>query len=361
MENSKYKILIVDDVEDNLRLVSSVLKQQNYQVGTAKDGLTALRLVNEEIYDLILLDVMMPIMGGFETCRYLKVAPETASIPVIFCTASYDKGSLLKAYQVGGVDYIKKPFLKEELLVRVHIHLKLKDYEKNLENKVLEKTKEISDTQIKLMYTLGAIAEGHSKETQLHVERVSKFTYLLSKLYGMKEEEAVMLKNASALHDIGKLGITDSILHKNGKLTNSEFKEIKKHAELGREMLGHSQLPLLRSATIVAGEHHGKWDGSGYPNRLKGNEIHIYGRIVALADVFDALSFKRAYKDGWTQSEVLEFIKDMRGKHFDPQLVDLFFDNIDDFLKIYNQQLEKQKKVIKTKMNRMSEWLFQEL
>jgi len=361
MENSKFKILVVDDVEENLKLVSMVLEKDGYKVATAKDGLSALKLAHEYKYDLILLDIMMPVMGGFETCRHLKVMPETASIPVIFFTANNDKESLRKAYSAGGIDYIKKPFFKEELLARVNTHIKLRDYEKNLENKVIEKTKEISDTQIKLMYTLGGIAEGHSKETQLHVKRVTEFTYLLAKLSGMQEEEALILKNASALHDIGKLGVSDSILHKEKKLTNSEFKAIKKHAQMGKEMLSDSQLPLFKAASIVCMQHHEKYDGSGYPNSLKAEQIHIYGRIVAIADVFDALSFKRAYKDEWTQSEVLNFIKEMKGKHFDPKLVDIFFENIEEFLKIYNQQLEKYKKVNKKKMNYIVEWLFKEL
>ncbi len=348
MSDFKYKILIVDDVAENLKLVDSILTRVGYITKTAIDGLTALRLVKDSKYDLILLDIMMPIMGGLETCQYLKVNPETASIPVIFLTASNDKNTLTKAYSVGGVDYIKKPFFKEELLARVDLHIKLKDYEKNLEYKVQEKTREISDTQIQLMYTLGSIAEGHSEETQKHVQRVSEFTYLLARFYGMKKEEALRLKNASSLHDIGKLGISDNILHKNGALSNREFKEIKKHTLLGAEMLSHSKLPLFKTATIVCMQHHEKYNGTGYPKKLAGESNHIYGRIVAIADVFDALSIKRSYKDSWSQGDVLDYIKEMSGTNFDPKLVDIFFKNIDAFLKIYNTQLEKNFKSKKT-------------
>ncbi|MEA2092344.1 MAG: response regulator [Campylobacterota bacterium] len=360
MNNSKYKVLIVDDVDENLKLVATILNKVGYITKTAKDGLSALRLVKESSYDLILLDIMMPIMDGLETCRYLKVEPESASIPVIFLTASNDRSTLIKAYNVGGVDYIKKPFFKEELLARVNLHLELKDYEKNLERKVEQKTKEISETQVQLMYTLGGIAEGHSKETQLHVQRVAEFTYRLARLYGMEKKEANRLKNASYLHDIGKLGITDNILHKEASLTNAEFKEIKKHASIGAEMLSHSELPLFKTATIICMQHHEKYDGTGYPNKLKGEEIHIYGRIVAIADVFDALSFKRSYKDGWSQNEVLKYIKEMSGKQFDPLLVDIFFKNIDEFLKIYNMQLEKKlnHKISKKRVKKIVEWLF---
>jgi len=360
MDNSKYTILVVDDVPENLTLVKTVLKNAHYDVKTAQDGLTALRLVNEFNIDLILLDIMMPIMSGLEVCRYLKVEPKTSSIPVIFLTANADRETLTKAYGVGGSDYIRKPFFKEELLARVNTRLKLRDYEKNLEYKVQLRTKEISETQVQLMNVLGGIAEGHSKETHLHVKRVSEFTYMLSKLQGLDSKEAKLLKDASALHDIGKLGIRDNILHKNGTLSNSEYKEMQKHVELGASMLEHSSLPLFKVAKIVAEQHHEKWDGSGYPKKLKGEKIHIYGRIVAIADVFDALSFKRSYKDSWSPEEVLVYIKDMRGKHFDPHLIDLFFENIDGFLDIYNIHIEKNRlenSLNNKKRGRIMEWL----
>jgi len=360
MNNSKYRILVVDDVSENLKLVSTILSKVGYQTSVASDGLTALRLTKEVRFDLILLDIMMPIMGGLETCRFLKVESASASIPVIFLTASNDKETLEKAYSVGGVDYIKKPFFKEELLARVNLHLNLRDYEKNLEKKVDEKTKEMRDTQVQLMYTLGGIAEGHSKETHMHVKRVSEFTYLLAILYGMEPKEALILKNASSLHDIGKLGVTDNILHKKARLSSREFKEMKKHTTLGADMLSHSNLPLFKAASVVCLEHHEKFDGTGYPKKLKGEEINIYGRIVAIADVFDALSFKRSYKEAWSQEDVLGYIKDMRGKSFDPILVDLFFEHIEKFLQIYNMQLVKDanKKVSKKRLDSIVDWLF---
>lgn len=363
MNNSKYKVLIVDDVDENLKLVATILNKVGFETKTARDGLTALRLAKESKYDLVLLDIMMPIMDGIQTCRYLKVEPRTASIPVIFLTASNDRETLTKAYNSGGVDYIKKPFFKEELLARVNLHLELKDYEKNLEQKVEQKTKEIADTQVQLMYTLGSIAEGHSKETELHVQRVAEFTYKLAILYGIEKQEAVILKNASSLHDVGKIGVTDKILHKSSSLSEEEFKVIKHHATLGGEMLNHSELPLFKAATIVCMQHHEKYDGSGYPNALKGDDIHIYGRIVAIADVFDALLFKRAYKDGWSQEEVLKFMKDMSGKHFDPKLIEILFENIDEFLTIYNAATNEssnkttEEKLAPKKLTKIVDWL----
>ena len=359
MTNSKYTILVVDDVRENVVLVDKILKNAGYSTVTASDGLTTLRVAHEQEIDLILLDIMMPIMSGIEACRYLKADHATSSIPVIFLTANADRDTLTKAYKVGGNDYIRKPFFKEELLARVESRLKLRDYEKNLENKVQERTKEISDTQIQLMLVLGGIAEGHSSETHLHVKRVTEFTYKLARLYGMDEKEAKELKDASSLHDIGKLGIKDHILHKNATLTKPEYKEMQKHAKLGVSMLDEAKLPLFETAKIVAGQHHEKYDGSGYPYGLKGEEIHIYGRIVALADVFDALSFKRSYKKSWSKEEVLDYIQDMSGKHFDPVLVKLFFDNLDEFLEIYNIQIEKgklNKKIQTKKRGKIMEW-----
>jgi len=364
MNNGKYSILVVDDVPENLQLVFAILTKVGYDISTASDGLSAIEMVKGGNFDLILLDIMMPIMSGIGVCKYLKKHPSTASIPVIFLTASDDRDTLTKAYDVGGVDYIKKPFFKEELLARVSSRLKLRDYEKNLERKVEIRTKEIIDTQVKLMYVLGGIAEGHSKETQQHVKRVSEFTYLLSKYYGLEEAEARLLKNAASLHDVGKIAVKDYILHKNGSLTKSEFKEMQKHATMGADMLSHSKLPLFKMATIICLNHHEKWDGSGYPNALKGEQIHIYGRIVALADVFDALSFKRSYKNAWSQEEVLEFIKNMRGKHFDPVLVDIFFKHLDKFLEIYHTHLQthqKNQKLSNNKKGKILDWLFQEL
>jgi len=358
--SNKHNILVVDDVKENVLLVQRILENAGYVIKTASDGLSALRLAKQNDFDLVLLDIMMPIMDGIETCRYLKVEPETASIPVIFLTASTDRETLTKAYGVGGTDYILKPFFKEELLARVNSRLKLRDYEKNLEEKVLQRTKEITDTQVKLMNVLGGIAEGHSEETYNHVKRVTQFTYKLAKLYGMDEIEAQMLKNASSLHDIGKITIPDNILHKNGSLDKKEFTIMKSHVNEGVSMLKNSKLPLFECASIVAGQHHEKYDGSGYPNGLKGEDIHLYGRIVAIADVFDALSFKRAYKNSWTTEEVLVYIKDMSGTHFDPKLIKIFFDNIDDFLEIYNVHIEKNKleeHMNKKKRGRIMEWL----
>ncbi len=194
--------------------------------------------------------------------------------------------------------------------------------------------KEIEDTQREVVFTMGAIGESRSKETGNHVKRVAEYSKILAQLYGLPSKEAELLKEASPMHDIGKVAIPDAILNKPGKLTKEEFEIMKKHAILGYEMLKHSKRPILKAAAIVAKEHHEKWDGSGYPFGLKGEEIHIYGRITAIADVFDALGSDRCYKKAWDLDRISELFKEQRGKHFEPKLVDLFFENIDKFLKV---------------------------
>jgi len=354
-------ILIVDDVEDNQRIVTTILEKEGYNTKIASDGLTALRLVKEIDFDLILLDIMMPIMDGIQTCRYLKVEPKSAQIPVIFLTANTERELLIRAYSVGGSDYIRKPFFKEELLARVDARIKLREYEKELELKVEQRTQEIAKTQVEFLHTLGGIAEGHSVETYNHVKRVSLFTYKLAKLYGIEDEEAILLKNASSLHDIGKLGIVDNILHKKGLLTTSEYTVMQKHTNIGVEMLEGSNLPVFKVAKIVAEQHHEKYNGTGYPRRLQAENIHIYARIVAIADVFDALCFQRAYKKCWSLDEVLSYMKDMRGEHFDPKLIDIFFKNIDEFIKIHTfytkDNVEETHIELENKRGKIMEWL----
>ena len=193
---------------------------------------------------------------------------------------------------------------------------------------------EIEQTQREVIYAMGEIGETRSKETGNHVKRVAEYSKILALLYGLEKEEAEKLKMASPMHDIGKVGIPDAILNAPRKLNKDEFEIMKTHAELGYTMLKHSNKPILQAASIVAYEHHEKWDGSGYPRALSGEDIHIYGRITAVADVFDALGSDRVYKKAWELDDILELFKKESAKHFDPQLVDLFMNNLDDFLMI---------------------------
>jgi response regulator RpfG family c-di-GMP phosphodiesterase len=194
--------------------------------------------------------------------------------------------------------------------------------------------REIIATQKEVISTMGAIGETRSKETGDHVKRVAEYSKLLALKHGLSLEEAEQIKMASPMHDIGKVGIADNILNKPGKLTDEEFEIMKTHAELGHEMLKGSQQQLLKTAAIISMEHHEKWDGSGYPKGLKGEEIHLYGRITAIADVFDALGHDRVYKKAWPLEKILDLFKEGRGKHFDPTLIDIFMNNLNDFLAI---------------------------
>ncbi len=224
-------------------------------------------------------------------------------------------------------------YIAEELLS------KEREESQRIEDKVNEKTKEVSelnkeleDTQKEIVFTMGAVAEERSKETGLHVKRVAEYSFVLARLYGLSIEESLLLKNASPMHDIGKIGTPDAILNKPGRHTPEEFEIMKQHAEIGYRMLKHSNKSILKAAAIVAYEHHEKYDGSGYPRKLKGEEIHIYGRITAIADVFDALGSERVYKKAWAIEDILNLLEEEKGKHFDPELVDLFLNNLEHFL-----------------------------
>ena len=347
METQK-TILIVDDTEINVNTLMDLLDKK-YDILATLDGESALEIVDEEDkIDLILLDIMMPRLDGFEVCKRLKANSKTSDIPIIFITAKTDDDSIEKAYALGGVDYITKPFRAREILSRITNHLALSEQSHILEYMVKEKTKELhslnrelEDTQREVVFTMGAIGERRSKETGNHVKRVALYSELLAKCYGIENKEVQMLKEASPMHDIGKVAIPDYILNKPAKLTDEEFEHMKKHAMLGYEMLRYSTRPLLKTASIVALEHHEKWDGSGYPKGLKGEGIHIYGRITALADVFDALGSSRAYKEAWSDEKIFALFKEEKGKHFDPKLVDIFFDNINHFLEIRNKLKDK--------------------
>lgn len=199
---------------------------------------------------------------------------------------------------------------------------------------VKELSAEIEETQREVVFTMGAIGESRSKETGNHVKRVAEYTYLFAKYYGLPKKECIMLKQASPMHDIGKVAIPDAILNKPARFTPEEFEKMKEHAQLGYDMLEYSKRPLLKMASIVAYEHHEKWNGKGYPQGTSGEDIHLYGRITALADVFDALGSARVYKPAWDDEKIFKLFKKERGEHFEPILIDIFFEHRDEFIKI---------------------------
>ncbi len=336
-------ILIVDDTFANLQLLSTLLKEEGYKVRPANNGVLALQAVAKKKPDLILLDIKMPEMNGYEVCAALKSNPETKNIPVLFISALNDVADKIKAFNVGGLDYINKPFQFEEVKARVATHLRLKAYEDDMAAKIALGVREIEalnqeiiDTQQELIFTMGQICETRSHETGQHVKRVAEYSYLLAKLYGYEELE--LMKQAASMHDIGKVAIPDSILNKPGQLNAEEWEMMKTHSHLGFQMLSRSeharQRPLFKLAATIALEHHEKWDGSGYPYGLKGEEISVAGRITAVADVFDALGAMRCYKPSKSLDEILEIFQQEKGKHFDPNMISLFFEHLDEFIAI---------------------------
>ncbi len=263
-------------------------------------------------------------IDGYETCSRIRANKKTKNTPVVFLTSQIDQADIVKGFEVGGTDYISKPIREAELVSRIQTLLKLLNYQ----NKKIEKT------QTELLFKMGEIAELRSKETGNHIKRVADYCYLLAKLIGLEEEECTILLDASPMHDIGKVAIKDAILNKPSQLTDEERLIMQRHTIDGYNMFKDSSGDILKAAAIVAHQHHEKFDGTGYPQQLKANEIHIYGRIIAVADVFDALASDRVYKKAWEIDKVVKFLKDEKGKHFDPFLVDEFVDNLDDFLAI---------------------------
>jgi len=346
MNLQNMNILIVDDVSDNIQMAMNILKEENYSLSFATDGFEALELVEGENIDLVLLDIMMPKLDGFEVCRRIKLLENKKDIPIIFLTAKSDIDSMAKGFKLGGVDFISKPFHPEEILSRVKNHLELYNAKRllkknninlgikaNLQQERL--IKELEDNQREMIYILMEMMELTSDETGQHIKRVAESCQLLAKYSDkLSEEDEAIIFHASPMHDIGKIAIPKEILHKPGKLTDDEFEIMKTHAQKGQEFLKNSHRKLFKAAGIIAHEHHEKWDGSGYPRGLKGSDIHIYGRIVALADVFDALTHKRKYKDSWSIEDSVDYIKAQSGSHFDPELVDIFLEHLDEFVAI---------------------------
>jgi len=315
------RILIVDDEPVNLKVLKQVL-QDDYRLSFAKNGPDALALAKKERPSLILLDVMMPGMTGFEICHQLKADSETRTIPVIFVTALSDETDESEGFSAGGVDYINKPISPAIVRARVKTHLSLVHID------------ELQNTHVELIRRLGRAAEFKDNETGMHVIRMSQVSARLAQQMNMGTAFAEQLLHAAPMHDIGKIGIPDRVLLKPGKLDDEELAIMRTHPQLGANILDNSTSPLIRLAHSVALYHHEKWDGTGYPHGLKGEEIPIEARIVAVADVFDALLSKRPYKDPWPLEKAIEEIKSQSGRHFDPVVVEALLACLPDLVAI---------------------------
>lgn len=330
---SKDTIFIVDDVPTNIKILSEAL-QDEFEILFATSSRKALDVISSNPPDLILLDVQMPEMDGYELCGLLKDDPRLHTIPVIFITAMSEEEDETRGFECGAVDYVRKPFKPMIVKSRVRTHVELKKHRDNLESLVQERTEELLNTQKEIVQRLGRAAEYRDNETGQHVQRLGHFCALLGAAVGMSVEEQDQFRLASTMHDVGKIGIPDDILLKPGKLNEEEWVIMRQHPHIGADLLAGSNCELLELARVIALNHHERWDGSGYPNGLRGEEIPLVGRIIAICDVFDALTSVRPYKQAWSVEETLSHLRKESGQHFDPTLVDLFEKLMPDILEL---------------------------
>jgi len=357
MESEKKLVILVDDNLANLKIGNNILEEK-YTVATSPSAIKMFNLLEHNTPDLILLDIDMPEMNGYEAIKLLKSKQETKGIPVIFLTAKTESDDELEGLSLGAIDYITKPFNPALLLKRIEVHLlvegqkktlekqaaELKNFNDNLQKMVEEKTESILDMQNALLKTIAELVEYRDDITGGHIERTQRgIKILLQEIEkkGIYPEETKgwdvnLLLQSSQLHDVGKISINDNILKKPGELTEQEFNEMKKHASFGEEIIEKIETltngnDFLNYAKIFAASHHEKWDGTGYPRGLKGEEIPLLGRIMAIADVYDALTSVRPYKKAFTHEEAVRIINEGSGKQFDPVLAELFVQNSQKF------------------------------
>ncbi|MET0047066.1 MAG: two-component system response regulator [Sedimenticola sp.] len=351
---SELTILAVDDTPTNIDVVKAVLSD-SYFVQASINGQMALKIIEKKKPDLILLDIMMPEMDGYEVCRRLKADESTRDIPIIFLTAKAEVEDETKGLELGAVDYITKPISPPILKERVKTHLELKtarDYLKRqneiLEEKVIERTHQMEELQDVVMVAMGSLAEARDNETGNHIRRTQRYVKRLA--IELKDnprfsefltpENITWLYKSAPLHDIGKVGVPDHILLKPGKLTDEEFDEMKKHTTYGRDAIAAAEKSIssadnfLAYAKEIAYYHQEKWDGSGYPEGLKGDDIPISARLMAVADVYDALISRRVYKPPFPHEKAVAIILEGKGNHFDPDMVDAFMEIADEFYEI---------------------------
>ena len=352
----KFNILVVDDTPDNLIMMSELLKDE-YKVKVANNGEKALKISQSQTPpDLILLDIMMPVMDGYEVCRQLKANPQTQHIPVIFLTAKTDATDETKGLEIGAIDYITKPINPAILMARVKTHIDIKrmqDFLRNqnsfLEAEIIKRTREITAIQDVTIHAMASLAETRDNETGNHIRRTQNYVRVLAEKlrhhprfsHFLDDDKIIELLYKSApLHDIGKVGIPDKILLKPGRFEPEEFEVMKQHPALGRSAILNAEyelgleVPFLKYAKEIAYAHQEKWDGSGYPLGLAGDNIPISARLMAVADVYDALISRRVYKEGMSHEQAVQLIIEGRGKHFDPDITDAFLALQDDFIAI---------------------------
>ncbi len=330
-ELKKQKILIVDDIPTNIKILVETL-QDTYEIFFATNGLKALEIVESDPPSLILLDIMMPDMNGYDLFKKLRAKDITKNIPIIFITAMGDEEDEKYGFELGAVDYIIKPFKPAIVKTRVKTQLELGRHRNYLEDLVDERTIELQKTQKEIVERLSRASEFRDNETGQHIKRLSHYCALLGSKIGMSKNKQDLLFYASSMHDVGKIGIPDRILLKPGRLTPDEWEIMKTHTTIGADLLTGSNSELLKMASHIALTHHEKWDGSGYPQGLKGDKIPLEGRIVAICDMFDALTSERPYKKAWPVEESVSEIKNAGSIYFDKKLVNEFEEILSDVL-----------------------------
>ncbi len=339
MNDGKYKILSVDDDEAVRKTLFRILSKEKYSVIAASSGEEALSILDKEKIMLIISDIMMPGIKGDELCRIIK---EKYNIPVILLTGLTAHEDILNGLKNGADEFIHKPFFPEELLQRIKNLLKIKDYQDSLEEKVIIRTKQLQKSYTKfellnkdVLNRLLTAAEFRDGNTGMHVIRVGKYSRIISESLGIDNDFSEMIEQIAPMHDIGKIGISDLILLKPAKLTIEEFNIMKEHTVIGAKLLEKSDSILFKSANVVALTHHEKWDGTGYPRGLAGEQIPLVGRIIMLADIFDALTSERPYKKAFSFDDSIKIIKKDIGTFFDSVVADAFFKSINDIRAVY--------------------------
>jgi putative two-component system response regulator len=350
MQNSPV-ILIVDDQPQNNELMEAYLVPQGYGIVTASNGTEALEKLVVHPIDLILLDVMMPGMDGFEVARRIRQNDAWKLLPIILVTALRETEDRVKGIEAGCDDFISKPVDKSELVARVRSLLKVKayndlknNYQKELESEVAKRTEELKNAlesitaaSLETIHRLSMAAEYKDEDTGLHIKRMSLYAAAVARRMGLDEHTVETILYAAPMHDVGKIGIPDRILLKPGKHDAAEWEIMKQHTLIGAKILEGSDAEFIKMGEIIARSHHEKWDGSGYPYGLKGTDIPIASRIAAIADVFDALVSKRPYKEAFPLEKSLAIIREGKGSHFDPEVVDAFFTIQNEILTIKKQ------------------------
>ncbi len=337
--NTPHRILLVDDEDVICDTFTRLLTYAGYECHAANNGRQALDLLKKQPFSLMLSDINMPEMSGIELLE--KVRVKHTDLAVLMISGVDDRDVAINCLEMGAYGYIIKPVQMNELVINVanalhrrELEIENNRYNQQLEELVANRTMELHLAREETIMTLGKAAEFRDNETAQHTMRMSHYCQLLARKSGLREKECEQIRLASPLHDIGKIGISDTILLKPGRLTDAEFRIIQLHPEIGYRILSEAKSELLRLGASIAYTHHEKFDGTGYPRKLRGKEIPIEGRIAAICDVFDALTTNRVYKDAIPVEQALAILREGRGKHFDPELLDIFLANIDAILHI---------------------------